>query len=384
MVECTQMNTEPQYQRMLYAAWANWGAFNAHDGSEDGDVNTLQRNRRAEVSFTNDRELTLDEMKRKVQIRRRTTPTRSGNDPIPRRQCPYRPRDYDITALDEQSRLHERPMTLWERNTMRDCDRVNAPQQAIYDELIGKDLSNAVYAQPDTRCMITPADIQVLHQVVSELRGEEEADLMQTRILGLPIRSKMDGTILKPPSWQPLVNWTTMIPIPHVPTSDECVRDSIVQHFRIPGLIEEGDGDEKQSDTITVHGATLHKQTVLSDLQFLNPNWSQQDLAVHAPFIQRHSTLLPESGDSIELRISMQAAARGGGRRGLTAKSGYEMARAFVMFVVSNGSLFKMKWQHVDQGDQPGTEHTREGTMHIRFPISPLCILILTVDNRFE
>lgn len=345
---------------MLYAAWINFGLYLPHDGSLDGDADTLQRNKRAEVSFTNDNEMTLDEMKRRVTIPKRSS-SRSGNPLKRRRKCPYRPKHYDITALDSQSRLHERPLTLYERNTMNDCARLNASQQRIYDELMSKDLSNAVDSQPDTRNMITIDDVHVLHQVVSELRGEDEADYMQTHVLGLPIRRKEDGTVCKAASWQPEIDWSTVVPPQRFVSSDDFLRDAIVKHLRIPGLIESDDHVVDESDAKATDPATLHRQELVDELLFMNAARDQRSITVHAPFIQRYSTLKPESGDSFDLRISIEAARRGGGRRGRTRKTGYELCRAFSKYVVSNGALFRMKWQHEERGAPAGTEEDDDG-----------------------
>lgn len=329
-------------QSMLLKAWCNLGAFNRHDGSEDGDINTLQRNHRPEVAFTEDNELSVPEMLRRVTIRRRLNGTVSRHEPLHRPRCQWRGDEYDITALKLHSRRHELPKTLWHRKTMMDCFTLNAPQKQIYDELWAQDQSNIDLAFADTRWMITPTDVEVLFALVQDIAGRAEAEYMQTMILGLPLRRDCDGAIVVAASPSPLIKWKNCLPTPRYWRKANRLRDDILDHLHIPGVSPKVDFDEDAVDEKQLHVEELHEQRVLEHVKWFNRNMSAEQVEAYAPQIKRYSLAKPKKTVSRIVRSSTRKAVRGGVQRGKSVRSGYDFAVAFQMFVETNGALFRM------------------------------------------
>ena len=343
MLSVFQINSTKK--AMLLGAWTNMCVYNNTDGSQDGDVNTLQRNLRPEVEFTNDNKLSVKEMQRRVTIRHRTTRTKSGRPPVTRKPCTYRPLDYDVTALKPQSRGHEKPTTLWERFTRMDCHLLNAPQKRVYDEAMARDVSNLDAAVPDTRWMITPSDVKALFAVVEEVAGREKAEFMQTHKLGLPIRRKSDGAIVIPASPSPKIDWPKMKPTPRFWREDNTLRDEIVDSLHIPGVSRNVDYPPGSVDPGTFDIEEMHEELVESAVRFNNPHWDDEMVRAYAPLIYKFSVVKPEERVTTTVTTSTRKALRSDVRRGISIRSGYDFSIAFVKFVEANGALFRMDAQ---------------------------------------
>lgn len=328
-------------EHMLYDAWTNFGPYLPHDGSRDGDVNTLQRNRRPEVEFTNDETLSLDEMKKRVTIPRKPF-SESGRPMVCRKRCSYRPTNYDISALKKVSRCHEKPTSLWELKTRWDCAALNAPQNEVYDNVMGHDLSNVDAAIPNTDWMISPSDVRVLYNVVTDIAGEAEAKYMQTKILGLPLRRKCDGAMIVPGYPSPEIKWENMLPTARLWRSKDSFRDQIVMHFQIPGVTPNVDFAVDSAAAVDWKVEWLHEALVKSSVRALNAHLSEDEVRAYAPLIKRFSLAKPREHVTRFVTKSTRLAVRAGVQRGVSPRSDYDFAVAFQIFVEANGALFRM------------------------------------------
>ena len=334
----------PEYLRLLLSAWINFGAYLNQDGSEDGDVNTLQFHKAHRQEFTKTRKiksLTTEQMSNIVTIETKNDPDNllTPRDPTPRDIV------YDLQRAEAVSKVHEIPVSLWDLRMMSECERLNAPQRAIFDQHWNRDWSNTANPFPNSQCMISPLDIKCLHHVVCDLRGEKEADFMLTDVIGVNVRRKRDGSIRLSANPNPVIKWKLMVPPPQSEAPVSELVESVLEFLHSP---YNSDGShmappDAQWDEETVQRVNLEE--IVQELQSINPNLSRTDLRVEGPFIVRSTALRPKVEIKQYHLTSLNWARDRGGRRGHAHCPYSSIAKAFQVYCEQNGSFFNLNWK---------------------------------------
>ena len=328
--------------------------YNDHDGSQDGDINTLQihsQHRQQEFTRTAECEkLSVEEMFDRVTI-----PTHLDLEgKLVHRDITHQPVDYDLLKAEATSKVHELPMTLWELRMMGECARLNAAQMAVFEQHWARDLSNAANARPDSRWMISPIDIECLFQVVCDLRGEKEAHRMLTDTIGVNVRWKRDGRIRLAASPTPEIDWDMMVPPPDSAISVTALEDAILEflqspyHTDGPWSIPSPQQQDRRDGKWTKRRVTLRNLEEVVDELLSDPSnqhIQRDEMTEEAPFVVRRTALRPEEVVTTNHVKSLNWARQRLGRRGHPHCTYPYIAKAFQVHCEQNGAFFKLDWR---------------------------------------
>lgn len=346
-----QLNTE-EFQKVLLSAWINFGAYLNQDGTQDGDINTLQHSgfRGEFLRDAATESMTVDEMKDIVTIETRPDP---HNTLIHRAPTP-RPVDYyDLEKAEIVSKVHELPLTLWDRAMMAECARLNAPQLAVFEQSWENDMSNGANALCNADWMITPLDIECLDKVVTEMHGQAEAVRMLTDVLGVNLRWKDDGRIRRSASMTPEVKWAEMVPPPRYVHDFKKLEKQILRFLKCP-VVHRGIFPIREMPRLWTVRSIEHWHTakIESIMLTMNGGLSDRKIGLESEFVIHQTPSRPQHPITAQHVSAMNWAKLLGGHRGYINCEYPQIAVAFQIYVEQNGAFYRMDWDshNVDEG----------------------------------
>ena len=326
---------EESYQRLLLTSWINIGAFLNQDGSQDGDINTLQCQKRCEYSNPADIERNTKMLRDTITIPEKTP---DPNDIL--RAPTHKPVPYDLAAAEVISKVHELPSTLYELRVQAECQELNAAMIEQWREDMEQDLSNIANRRPTATYMCTPLDIECLQTVVTDLYGLEEAIRMTTDTLGVNWRSKRTGRVIRRRSRNPTIDWQTMtLPIDttieHTALRDEILRSIGCTYFHLGPF-----PDYTAWDAPTV--TAMDQIQIEGRARSMNPSMANPTLALEARGIVGYTALKPAEQVTAHHVNSLNWARQRGWTRGRCPFPYSKLAIVFQRHCEQNGAFFRV------------------------------------------
>ena len=350
------MNTKV-YERLLLTSWINLGIFNLQDGSQDGDINTLQLTRQREYQSTANGPQRHDTQTLREAITIEHQPTPSPTPTLPLVERPPTPKDvqYNLNAAERVSRVHEVPKSIYTIRMERECQRICAPMIAEWRESMSQDLSNLSNSRPQTDFICSPLDVECLKNVVTEIRGRREAIYLLTKIMGINWRNPETGRIQFPASRRPVIDWSSMtLPQLHeFPVTQ--LRDIILNDVRSRSLIE---GPTHSPDRSGIRPWTTEdllceaSQRAMERVAAMNPHLPAGLVRRDYRAMMGYTALMPSGRVTDDHLNCVNWSRERGGLRGECCTSYRRLARAFQQHCEQNGAWFRVKWDALD--DQEG------------------------------
>ena len=351
------MNTE-EYWRLLVTAWINLGIFNLQDGSQDGDINTLQVQKRMEFNSTAEAHHDTQTLRDIITIKERSlSPSPSNPIEIVERPLTHKPVLYDLDTAERISRVHEVPKTLYQTRMEAECQRICAPMIDEWRECMSRDLSNLSNKLPQCSWICTPLDVECIKNVVTELHGQREAIRVVTEVLGLNWRCSVTGRIEYARSSRPEIDWATMLaPDERVVKVDDLL-NIILTSAR---CLYNADGPVLTTDVSwfslltseqLIHSENAHTLQMVSNL---NPLLSARVVQRDYRAIMGYNAMMPERMVTAQHLQYVNWAHRRGGKRGECCSSYRRLAVTFQRHCEQNGAFFRVMWNEHDHSDSQG------------------------------
>lgn len=315
------------------------GIYNPMDGSRDGDISSLQRQRgRREHTAIPARNLSTEEMLALITIPERSDPPSSTD--ILRAPTPRNVR-YDIDAAHNVCLIQEPSQSTWSRRVAQDCRALNRNMLRQFREDQDRDQSNAANAEPDAIHLITPMDVECLVHVVTELFGEEEANYMCTKVIGIPVRHRKNGKTKYTADRNPLIDWSTMCYPVKRAANPRALHDSLMKHV---------ESRYTNPPTPNVPDATVteleqDERTSIEDRAMeMNPDLPRHVITAEARGIVGYTALRPMDIVSRQHLDAVTRAKQRGGIVGENSASPYLLATGFQRYIEQSGAWLKTNW----------------------------------------
>ncbi len=339
----------PENQKMLYDAFINLGIYLPLDGSQDGDVSTLQRQEtQVEHEDIPSQNPTLTELKDRITIPIRND-VRSTD--IRRERTPL-DAPYNIDIADELSRVHELPPTVWSKRVEDDCVTLNRSMLRQFREDMARDLVDTSNPEPRPIHMITPLDVECLIEVVTDLFGEGEAQRLCTDIIGIPIRNKKTGLVVHAASDNPRINWGAMsYPVERAEEPD-AIETAVLADLGNP---HDTDSDSEYEEVTAADIMTEERLHIEERVRSINSTLSPTQISEEARGTIGFTALRPADLVTPQHVEAFNWAKRRGGELGKCAVDYERLAICFQRHVEQNGAWFYVDWY---------THKRRNGTCH--------------------
>lgn len=331
---------------MLVTSWINAGIFNPEDGSRDDDYTSMQYQHRLEFEGPIDRESrTTEELLELVTIPHHPDP----DDPLqlflstPRIEPPTldhnNPPEYNLTRTRRVTNAHEVPRTLYQNRLAAELNLLNQNFLDQWELDWARDLSNIANPLPNADFAISPMDVECACNVVTALRGEEEAKHFMTHILGIHWRSRKNGEIELYRGISPRIPWEQLASPDPVRQDPEWLSSSILKWLQW----WEQPMEQNPLNWTTSLMQREHNNFITAECRRLNPALTDQQVAYEARWIVGGSAIMPtETCTRKQIRVR-QSAADYGGRVGESPIGYRRWDMAYRLFCEEDSSFFRIR-----------------------------------------